>query len=703
VDEFGDGAPYAGLSYTLIDQQNVTYQGTLDSDGYGKQEDMFCGPVRLDISESYVALGADPWYRHLCTREKFPLPLTTLQVAAEQTRSAHRKPFEPGPPEERAKRENARYFHLEVRDFLTPATSKHLPDATVTDHRPSLSMQLQVKERHGERYTEIAGVPLEADAHHVLEIKALRAYSPLLSRDKAFCALNAYQLALMSVLAYAPFNQPRALYPEIQPPPYPNHESIAEVLHNHWARLRQPTQFNTASPYHLLYEEVPYSKRLEVVPYAPEIYTQEAADGWEFPEQVHYLHNKGDTQTYITHNDKVLLISVRGTQELGDALRDADARQVSFAEGEGQAHRGFYEAFVSTKKFISDYFEAFYTSGQTIIVTGHSLGGAIATLVAEWIRRFPDAPDVQLYTFGSPRVGDKAFVRAAADLTHHRLVNRDDPVPGVPLPWMDVEWKAAVPGIAMLIGSRGTHPLGWGLTLGGLLNMQGDDYEHHGEQRHFIPRRTTGGAASSVLWQPRSALLERGNAVQYSAEILLEGDLPRRKGLMGQLMSAADHSSDAGYGRAALSNLLRCIAAAWHRDGQLFTPNERKLFLDYTAGLRDSLKGWQPGSFVEFQHQLACRPDSRFADKTPAELMTLYTEDLTRLQHLRDTETKALRRTRERLKAQSEHRVSKVDVFGDVLQHPDLPGILSQWLDLADIQRASQLVKADLPQSMEVA
>ena len=69
----------------------------------------------------------------------------------------------------------------------------------------------------------------------------------------------------------------------------------------------------------------------------------------EHPEKVHFLDDRllgkeaTDTQAFITHNDELILIAVRGTLEIiPDGLRDADAFQVPFEEGEGQVHRGFY-------------------------------------------------------------------------------------------------------------------------------------------------------------------------------------------------------------------------------------------------------------------------------------------------------------------------------------------------------------------------
>jgi triacylglycerol lipase len=67
-----------------------------------------------------------------------------------------------------------------------------------------------------------------------------------------------------------------------------------------------------------------------------------------------------------------------------------------------------------------------------IVCTGHSLGAAIATIVASRL----DADE--LYTFGSPRVGNKAFVDEMMNdkIKHYRFVNNNDVVTTVPFAFM---------------------------------------------------------------------------------------------------------------------------------------------------------------------------------------------------------------------------------------------------------------------------
>ena len=86
------------------------------------------------------------------------------------------------------------------------------------------------------------------------------------------------------------------------------------------------------------------------------------------------------------------------------------------------------------KKAVSKFVKQTYAKPVRIIVTGHSLGGALAQLAAADLAGWFPKQAVSVYTFASPRVGDADFcghlVGATADC--HNLVNRGDPVPFVP-------------------------------------------------------------------------------------------------------------------------------------------------------------------------------------------------------------------------------------------------------------------------------
>lgn len=82
-----------------------------------------------------------------------------------------------------------------------------------------------------------------------------------------------------------------------------------------------------------------------------------------------------------------------------------------------RVHKGFFSAWVDNGydqrllKRVGKLLEQMGgASAARVMVTGHSLGGAMATLAAHAIKtRFPNAM-ITVYTYGQPRVGNRAFM-----------------------------------------------------------------------------------------------------------------------------------------------------------------------------------------------------------------------------------------------------------------------------------------------------
>ena len=687
LDEHGEGSTFAGLGFTIEDTHNQQYSGVLDDTGFSGKISTYCGPAMLTFTASSNSM--DDWYKTLTTRKSYRLPITALQVAAEQTPIGPRRADgRTWMAEQRAVEENARFFRVEVSDFVK--ANKHLPDPD--EHwtpRPSTLLKAAMPGMEG---NEVPGIALEPNQHHVLEVKALRAYRPLFSLAPEFSALNAYHLAVMSDLVYAPFSekQPSDSY-KAKPPPYRVAGSIGHVLREQLAAQQKAALFNEGE-HHLLYEEVAYSRRLEVVPYDPELYPEQQE---ETPESVHFLHHsKTHTQAFITHDDRMILISVRGTEGMQDWLRDFDARQIVVDDFEGEVHRGFYGAFVAVRAFIEPYLTDFFTSNHTVIVCGHSLGGAIALLLADWLTKIPGSPSVVLYTFGAPRAGNTTFVESAKGLVHHRLVNHQDPVPGMPFAWMDVEWKLAVSGVVMLLASLGTPHVRAAALLGGLLNLKGGAYRHHGEQYHFMPRKPGAGSAASVLWQPGCEVIEQDASAVCAAELALESDMPKRSSFVQQLFRVGDHSISRGYTRAALANLLR-----WHasldRGGALFTAEELAELQPQLQRLKQQLAAWDADTFQAFEREVRKRHDTRFYSMTKTQRFRAYHDGVDKARDERVQQLEQLSTAAQRLVAQASKPVTVKDLFGDQAGHEELPRFLDEWLQLAEIRQAQWLVQRE--------
>ena len=137
-------------------------------------------------------------------------------------------------------------------------------------------------------------------------------------------------------------------------------------------------------------------------------------------------------QTYIFYNDKDLIISCRGTQpgEMNDIMADLEVFKSDSVTGT-KIHQGFKEEVDKIYGLVEARVKLH--EDRKIWVTGHSLGGAMATILAQRLE-FAGGHDVDtLYTYGSPRAGGPKF-RAWCDkhLNHQRFVNNNDVVPCVP-------------------------------------------------------------------------------------------------------------------------------------------------------------------------------------------------------------------------------------------------------------------------------
>ena len=92
-------------------------------------------------------------------------------------------------------------------------------------------------------------------------------------------------------------------------------------------------------------------------------------------------------------------------------------------------HKGFRAALEDVWKTLHTHYKK-HGVGKQLLVTGHSLGAALATLYSDRIADMNSA----CYTFGSPRVGCSLFAQLFNERINNsfRYVNDNDPVPCVP-------------------------------------------------------------------------------------------------------------------------------------------------------------------------------------------------------------------------------------------------------------------------------
>jgi len=182
-------------------------------------------------------------------------------------------------------------------------------------------------------------------------------------------------------------------------------------------------------------------------------------DGSAFKGTSGAIFRKLSTFGYIARGvgqfSSEVLIATRGTATLADWITDANVA-VQVGPGSLPVHAGFNE----TWKSFADEIKAFFRDHNPTRVhcVGHSLGGALATLSADYVSARGIA-QVELYTFGCPRVGDGIFARSVTRRlgagSIHRVSHPSDPVPMIPLfPF----WHLPFGGAGMTI-AKGNHGL----------------------------------------------------------------------------------------------------------------------------------------------------------------------------------------------------------------------------------------------------
>ena len=123
-------------------------------------------------------------------------------------------------------------------------------------------------------------------------------------------------------------------------------------------------------------------------------------------------------------------VVLRGSKYFLDWLYDARQNQVPCELG-GMIHQGFNTAFQAIRLQTRDKIPP---STKAVVLTGHSMGAAVATLLALDVRKARPEIQVTLLTSACPRIGDEAFCTEADRLVtrHVTLRNDADLIPTLP-------------------------------------------------------------------------------------------------------------------------------------------------------------------------------------------------------------------------------------------------------------------------------
>jgi hypothetical protein len=140
-----------------------------------------------------------------------------------------------------------------------------------------------------------------------------------------------------------------------------------------------------------------------------------------------------------------VVIAIRGTEGILEWVHDAEFLQVPcpFLAGAGQTEDGFTAMYESLRTgaasdsptVVNALVELrFPQPVSSVTICGHSLGGALATLLALDVAANTVFNEPAVYSYGSPRTGDSLFASTYNQVVKnsYRIANRLDIIPALP-------------------------------------------------------------------------------------------------------------------------------------------------------------------------------------------------------------------------------------------------------------------------------
>eukprot|EP00210_Caulerpa_lentillifera_P002848 g2722.t1 len=173
---------------------------------------------------------------------------------------------------------------------------------------------------------------------------------------------------------------------------------------------------------------------------------------------------------HIHDTTKTLVLAFRGTEvgELADILADADVRSDEvddlgkdiwtikpneYLNEKGvTVHRGFLNAYRAVRETIIETMHTIscWEDDWVFLVTGHSLGGALAVLAAYELtnrrRSNGHGPKVGMLSVGAPKLASRKFAANYNEtvIASFRVVNKSDMVHTIPYPYIHVDEEVVV-------------------------------------------------------------------------------------------------------------------------------------------------------------------------------------------------------------------------------------------------------------------
>ncbi len=204
------------------------------------------------------------------------------------------------------------------------------------------------------------------------------------------------------------------------------------LVDDYWSAAKRKDDWSGFKNAHGIFDRGAAMARCAVLAYENDFFVRSVLMGsWNLSAGAFCTFlNPGGTQAFVVVIEDAIIVAFRGTEasEFADIIDDACCSAIKRADlGSGVVSVGFAASLDERLAGIDGCVANFMKgggAGETVptklFVTGHSLGGALATLYASHaaVAHFGvaggqgvGALEVHLFTYGSPRVGDRVLRR----------------------------------------------------------------------------------------------------------------------------------------------------------------------------------------------------------------------------------------------------------------------------------------------------
>lgn len=241
-----------------------------------------------------------------------------------------------------------------------------------------------------------------------------------------------------------------------------------------------------------------------------------------------------------------LFLIFRGTTEANNKADFITDARIGLGRSKAglPVHIGFNHTFNSMLPDIRTFLTEAKITGSVHCI-GHSLGGAVASLAADWVSRSTPY-SAKLYTFGAPRVGTEWFANSTTnsirDSNMHRVYHKTDPVPMVALyPFMHAPYgqighylHSADPLTSGAAHSMAKYVDSVKGTAWSQLSAQPEPYDIEIAIESWLKSKSPVNSASASFWHKLEAAL-----IYVLKKVAMNALLSLQDGLMG-ILSFAD-------------------------------------------------------------------------------------------------------------------------------------------------------------------